>query len=499
MIESFFAMELRNGGAYGFAMKIVHAASEVYPYIKTGGLADAVGALTATLAGKGHEVSVFLPGYRKVLEREEWRGVEPSLKLRIEMGDLFMSGEVRRLKVGENLTVYLICRDEFFDRSAPYGNGRRDYEDNDVRFIFFAKGVVEAMRGLELSADVVHCHDWQTGLLPLLLRHAESRQGEMLADKTLFTIHNIAFQGVFPMRAFHRTNLPAELTGIDGVEFYGQMSMMKAGILFADRVNTVSPRYAEEIQTQEFGCGLDGVVATRAEDLTGLVNGIDPAVWNPATDRMIPARYTAEDLAGKRVCRGELLTRFGFDPAYRGPVFGMVCRLTEQKGVDLLLANATWFARSDCRLIVLGTGDAELTAGLGRLASGHPGKVALSTRHDEAMSHLIEAGADFFVMPSKFEPCGLNQLYSQAYGTIPLVSRVGGLIDTVTDIDAEPEAGTGITFPPTAEGLCAGLDRAVALFAKPKELAGVRRRGMARDFSWERASEAYLALYEEML
>ncbi|MFH1496427.1 MAG: glycogen synthase GlgA [Verrucomicrobiota bacterium] len=492
-------MELRNAQAYGFAMKIVHAASEVYPYIKTGGLADAVGALTSTLAGRGHEVAVFLPGYRKVVDLPEWTNVEPSLKLRIEMGDQFMSGDVRKLVVQDNLTIYLVCRDEYFDRRNPYGNGNRDYEDNDNRFIFFAKGVVEAMRAFNLQADIVHCHDWQTGLLPLMLRHAESRHGETLADKTLFTIHNIAFQGVFPMKSFHRTNLPEELMGIDGVEFYGQMSMMKAGILFADRVGTVSPRYAEEIQTHDFGCGLDGVVATRADDLVGLINGIDTTVWNPATDALIPANYSAADLSGKKICRAELLTRHGFDPAYAGPVFGMVCRITEQKGIDLVLANAAWFAANDCRLIVLGTGDAALTEALRKLAFSHPGKVAVSARHDEAMSHLVEAGADFFVMPSKFEPCGLNQLYSQAYGTVPLVSQVGGLVDTVIDIDAEPATGTGITFPPTATALALGLKRALALFAQPDELAAVRRRGMTRDFSWETASQAYEDLYEDTL
>lgn len=478
-------------------MKIIHAASEVYPYIKTGGLADAVGALTSTLAKRGHEVAVFLPGYRKVMDMPEWSGVDPLLKLRIEMGDQFMSGEVRRMAIEPNLMVYLICRDEYYDRRNPYGNGNRDYEDNDKRFIYFCKGVVETMRALEMQADVVHCHDWQTALLPLLLRHAESRYGEMLADKTIFTIHNIAFQGIFPMRSFERTNLPAELMGIDGVEYYGQMSMMKAGILFADRVTTVSPRYAMEIQTAEFGCGLDGVVSTRADDLVGLINGIDPSVWNPAVDQLLPARYSAADMSGKRLCRAELLTRMGIDPTFAGPVFGMVCRLTQQKGVDLVLANATWFAKKNCRLVVLGTGDADLTEGLRKLASAHRDKVALSSRHDEAMSHLIEAGADFFLMPSRFEPCGLNQMYSQVYGTIPLVSRVGGLVDTVIDIDEIPGGGTGIMFEPTSAGMQSGLERALALFANPAELEAVRRRGMARDFGWDRALQAYEELYTE--
>ncbi|HEY0966611.1 MAG TPA: glycogen synthase GlgA [Opitutaceae bacterium] len=480
-------------------MKIVHVASEMYPYVKTGGLADAVGSLATTLADRGHEVSVFLPGYRAVLDHPDAGKAERLQKLRIEMGDVFMSGDVRAFSPRKNLTVYLICREEFFDRRHPYGNGERDYEDNHHRYIFFCKGVVELLRLNNLRADIVHGHDWQTGLLPVLLRHAEQRHGVTLAMKTAYTVHNIAFQGVFPMRSFYRTNLPEELQGIDGVEFYGQMSMMKGGLLFADRVTTVSPRYALEIQTQEFGCGLDGVVKTRADDLVGLINGIDTHVWNPATDTLLPANYSAKDLSGKATCRAELLKRTGLTAGPKVPVFGMVCRLTEQKGVQLVLANKAFFEREDVRLIVLGTGDRKLEQGMRDLIAALPAKVAFAPRLDEAMSHLVEAGSDFFVMPSLFEPCGLNQMYSQAYGTIPLVSKVGGLVDTVIDVDADPANGTGIMFPPTEAGLAAGFSRALRLHAEPARYAAAQRRGMQRDFSWDRASEAYEALYEDSL
>jgi len=480
-------------------MKIVQAASELFPYIKTGGLADAVGALAGTMAERGHEVAVFLPGYRAVVDHPLASGAKRTLGLRIEMGDTFMTGEVRSFSPAKNLTVHLVCREEFFDRRNPYGTPERDYEDNHHRFIFFCKGVVETMRFLELSADVVHGHDWQCGLLPLLLRHTEQRYGVTLAMKTVFTIHNIAFQGVFPMRSFYRTNLPDELMGIDGVEFYGQMSMMKAGILFSDRVTTVSPRYAREIQTAEFGCGLDGVVATRADDILGLINGIDTDVWNPATDTLIPGNYTVDNLAGKAVCRADLLKRSGFDPKFAGPVIGMVCRLTEQKGVDLVLDNADFFVKNDVRLIVLGTGDKELEAGLRELAASAPGKVALSSRLDEGMSHLIEAGSDFFLMPSRFEPCGLNQMYSQAYGTIPLVTRVGGLADTVLDLDIYPDAGTGVMFHPSAEGVAAGLARMLTLFADKALMRTVQARAMRADFGWARTAQAYEDLYDNAI
>ena len=477
-------------------MKIVQVASELFPYVKTGGLADAVSALSATLATRGHEVDVFLPGYRAAVDHPLAAGAQRTLGLRIEMGDVFMTGEVRSFSPATNLTVHLVCREEFFDRRSPYGTPERDYEDNHHRFIFFCKGVVEAMRFLELKADVVHGHDWQCGLLPLLLRHAEQRYGITLAMKTVFTIHNIAFQGVFPMRSFYRTNLPDELMGIDGVEFYGQMNMMKGGILFADHVTTVSPRYAREIQTSEFGCGLDGVVASRSFDVVGLLNGIDTEVWNPATDTLIPSNYSADNLAGKAMCRADLLKRSGLDPKFSGPVFGMVCRLTEQKGIDLVLANAEFFKTNNACLIVLGTGDKKLEAGLREMVAASPGRVAMATRLDEGMSHLIEAGSDFFLMPSRFEPCGLNQMYSQIYGTIPLVTRVGGLADTVADIDQNSEAGNGITFPVSAEGVAVGLARALKLFADKPAFQAARVRGMRKDFCWDKTAHAYEDIYE---
>ncbi|MBW7893493.1 MAG: glycogen synthase GlgA [Opitutaceae bacterium] len=480
-------------------MKIVHVASEFYPYMKTGGLADAVSALAGELADRGHEVAVFLPGYRTAVAHPDATGAVRKLRLKIEMGDEFFSGQVRAFSPRPNLTVYLICRDEYYDRRNPYGNGERDYEDNAERFIFFAKGVVDTLRLSDLQADVVHAHDWQAALVPLLLRVAERRHGLTLAMKTIFTIHNIAFQGVFPARVFPRTNLPDELNNIDGLEYYNQVNFMKGGILFADRVTTVSPRYAQEIQTPEFGCGLDGVVQTRSEDIVGLINGIDTAVWNPAVDPLLPARFSSADLSGKAVCRRALLESQGMEPHYRGPVFGMVCRLAEQKGIDLLLANGDFFEREECRLIVLGTGAERYEQGLRELAARAGGKVALCLHLDEKMSHLIEAGSDFFVMPSLFEPCGLNQMYSQAYGTIPLTSQVGGLVDTVEDADAHPQTGTGLTFPATDEGLRNALARALRLFADKKRLSVVQKRGMSRDFGWKQAAGAYEQLYQDSL
>ncbi|RXK56668.1 glycogen synthase [Oleiharenicola lentus] len=503
-------------------MRIAHAASEVFPYLKTGGLADMVAALGGTLVDRGHEVAVFMPGYRSVFDGPHAKGAELTHRLKIEMGDAFLAGDVYTLKPRAGLTLHLICREEYFDRRLPYWTGERDYDDNDARFIFFQKAVAELLRLTDFKADIVHCHDWQAGLLPLFLRYAEQRYGVTLALKTVFTIHNIAYQGIFPRKSFPLTNLPDELMGIDGLEYYDQMCMMKGGIVFADLVTTVSPRYAQEIQTPEFGNGMDGIIGTRVADLHGLINGIDTAVWNPATDASLPARFSVENMAGKALCREKLLQEFGWAPkppsrrrtgntnppmpvagaangGFTGPVFGMVCRFTPSKGLDLLLGAEDFFAKENCRLVMLGGGEKKYEEALRALAARHPDKIGVCVKHDEAMSHLVEAGSDFFLMPSLFEPCGLNQMYSQAYGTVPLVSRVGGLVDTVVDIDVEPAAGTGIMFPPTQEAFNSGLRRALVLYADKAKYAEVQRRAMRRDFSWKTAVAAYEELYANAL
>jgi starch synthase len=480
-------------------MRIAHVASELFPYLKTGGLADMVAALTGALVDRGHEVALFIPGYRKVLDGPHATGAKLTHKLKIEMGDAFLAGDVLTLKPRPGLTLYLVCREEFFDRQRPYWTGERDYDDNDARFIFFQKAVAELLRLTDFKADIVHCHDWQTGMLPLFLRDAERRYDVTLALKTVFTIHNIAYQGIFPRKSFGLTNLPDELMGIDGLEYYDQMCMLKAGIVFADLVTTVSPRYAQEIQTPEFGNGMDGVIGTRLEDLHGFINGIDTAVWNPAVDASLPARYSLANLAGKALCRASLLQESGWDAKFNGPVFGMICRFTAAKGLDFVLGAVDFFAKQNCRLVVLGGGDRKYEDAMHALAAAHPGKIAVSVRQDEAMSHLVEAGSDFFLMPSLFEPCGLNQMYSQAYGTVPLVSMVGGLVDTVIDADASPDIGTGIMFPPTQAGFNGGLKRALALFADKAKYAAVQRRAMQRDFSWKSAVAAYEKLYSNAL
>lgn len=480
-------------------MKIVQAAGELYPFMKTGGLADVVSALATALADKGHQVFAFLPGYRAALEHPAAAGAQRCLQLKIEMGDQCLSGEIRSFPLRRNLAIFFVCREEFFDRSNAYGDSEGDYHDNAERFIFFSKAVADAVRRLDLRPDIVHGHDWHAALLPVLFHDTQRRYGSAVRLKTVFTIHNIAFQGLFPAATFAQTNLPSELNAIEGLEYWGRVNLLKGGILFADHVTTVSPRYAKEIQTPEFGFGLDGVIRSRAGNTVGLLNGVDTAVWNPSSDQSLPARYSAEDLSGKRSCRSALLQNFGFSTDFLGPIFGIVCRFSAQKGIDLLLSNSAFFSEMNCRLVILGKGDKRYEDALRSLAALIPDKVGLRTQFDEATSHLIEAGSDFFLMPSLFEPCGLNQMYSQIYGTLPVASRVGGLADTVTDADEDPAMGTGLMCPPTSAGLRRALENALRLFADQPRYARAQQRGMAREFGWERAAVAYEQLYREAL
>ena len=470
----------------------------MFPFVKTGGLADVCGSLSKSLAGLGHEVSFFLPGYRKILESEEFQNAKLKVVLQVELGDKYLRGEVWAIPLERRRTLYIIRRDEFYDRGNLYGTRERDYDDNDQRYTYFCKAVVDAIRLLDIKADIVHCHDWQTGLLPLFLRIAEQQSGKSIALKTFFTIHNLAFQGLFPRSSFKYTNLSQEFNSMNGLEFYEQISMIKGGIFFADKIMTVSPNYAREILTVEFGCGLEGALRVREEDLVGIANGIDEDVWNPVTDPLLPHGFSADDLSGKQACRKALLEEAGLPPT-KNPVYGMICRLTQQKGVDLLLRRLSFFVKNDCRLVILGKGDPTYEKALKRWAKSNPDNIAVCLKLDEAMSHLVEAGSDYFLMPSIFEPCGLNQMYSQRYGTIPLVSRVGGLKDTVVDLTLEPEQGTGVTFEPTDRSFAAALDHSLELYQDKKRFTTVVKRAMGSDFSWKGVTRQYEQLYRDSI
>ena len=469
----------------------------MFPYVKTGGLADVVGALANTLAARGHEVAVYLPCYRAVKEHPATQDATRTAEFSVRLGECECAGEAWAFSPRKNLTVHLIARDEFFDRTHLYWTGTRDYDDNDARFIFFARAVVEMLTRDGRVCDAVHAHDWQAGLVPMLLEHVGRSEGRLIARRTVFTIHNLAYQGVFPPSSFALTGLPERFRGIEnGCEYYGKISLLKAGIVAADRVTTVSPNYAREIREPAGGMGMDGVLRARGAAVSGILNGIDTTVWNPATDAALPARYSAEALEGKARCRVELLRKVGWNEDFDGPVFCMISRMTTAKGHDLLLAAADFFPANNARLIVLGSGDAAIEQAFRELAVKMPEHIVVSVRLDETMSHVVEAGADFFLMPSRAEPCGLNQMYSQAYGTPPLCGRVGGLVDTVRDLNEDPESGTGWLFEPTEDGLRGALQAALALFGDKERLQAVRQRAMRRDFSWEKSVTVYERLYD---
>jgi starch synthase len=478
-------------------MRILFLASEVVPFSKTGGLADVSGALPAALAALGHEVLVATPLYGKV-PREGIRHSGRTLELRFPFGH--EPAELHLAELSENHRVMFIGNARFFERPEPYGNERGDYPDNHLRFGFFGVAALSGAMDLGFVPDIVHLNDWQTGPAAVALRTGYA-QGPLAGAKSVFTIHNMAYQGFFSRHAMGELGLPESLFHPGGLEFHGNLNFMKAGLLFSDALTTVSPRYAYEVQTPEGGWGLDGVLRARSADLHGIINGVDTTEWNPAKDVHLPARYDARDLSGKSFCKRALLDRFGLEPGEgrtQVPLLGIVSRMVSQKGFDILIPALPYALDRGARLVVLGSGEQHYQHGFRELAARYPGRVGLQFGYDVALSHLIEAGSDFFLMPSLYEPCGLNQMYSLLYGTVPIVRAVGGLDDTVRDL-AEP-GGTGIKFGAFDVGaLVQALQRALTLFADPKALREVRRRGMKQDFSWDRSARDYAALYEQLL
>jgi starch synthase len=476
-------------------MHVVMMAGEVYPYAKTGGLADVMAALPRALASAGVEMTVCVPGYRRALATA---GELPAgRRVLVPVGSRMEPADVVTLTAGAVRTV-LVRADRYFDRDGIYGDARGDYGDNGERYVFFCRAVLEWLRG-EPPVDVLHAHDWHAALAPAFLRANRELYPELAAMRSVVTIHNLAYQGRFPSGGWHLLNLDARYFTPDFLEFYGDIDYLKAGIVFADAVTTVSPRYAAEIQTPAFGEGLDGVLRVRRASLHGIVNGIDTAVWDPARDAFLPAHYDGADLRGKAACKAALQAELGLAVDPQPPLVGIVSRLAEQKGFDLL-AVVLPDVLAGAQLAVLGSGEERYAAMLRALTERFPGRAGVRLGYDERLAHRIEAGADVFLMPSRYEPCGLNQLYSLRYGTVPVVHATGGLDDTVAEWDAATGTGTGFKFTPyTPAAFCAALERALATRAHPAAWTRVVANGMAQDFSWDRAAVEYVRLYADVV
>jgi starch synthase len=457
-----------------------------------------VGSLGKSLARAGHRVGIVTPLYRGIRERlPELKLLD--LPLDFPLGVRRVHGEIWTYEPQERLSVYFVDAPEFFQRAGLYQQDGVDYPDNSERFIFFSKAISHLAIHLQWKPELVHVNDWQAAPAALFLHHQRKVPGWDSVPRTCLTIHNLAYQGVFPASQYALTNLPWDYFHPEGVEFYGQMNCLKAGIAYADVLTTVSPRYAREITTAEFGCGLDGLLRRRQSALIGILNGVDHEEWNPASDRYLKERYSDHDLSGKVANKLELQREFGLPPAPDVPLFGNIGRLVEQKGVDIMLPALEEMLAANIQFVQIGTGSPFFQRAFQDLARRFPNRASVKIGFDEVLSHRIEAGCDFFLMPSQFEPCGLNQMYSLRYGTVPIVRATGGLDDTVIDIRDNPERANGIKFVEySGRALAKSMRKALALYETPELLQRFRQNGLVADFSWDRISTEFVKVYEQV-
>jgi len=474
-------------------MHIAFAASECVPFSKTGGLADVIGSLPPALAHLGHKVTVFLPKYRTT-RLDNPRKVISSITVPFDDHYRFCSV----LDGGERAGVqfYFIDYPAYFDRDGLYGGPLGDYRDNAERFALFSRAVLEASKFLG-TPDVFNCHDWQTALVPILLKTVYEEDPAFAKTPCVLTIHNLGYQGIFPAEILPLLMLSWDLFTMSKLEFYGKVNFLKGAIALADYVTTVSRKYSQEIQTAEYGFGLEGVLRARGGTLTGIVNGVDYGEWSPESDKHLAARYSATNLSGKAECKSDLLREFGLPQNMHSPLAGMVSRFVPQKGFDLIQQVGDRLAREDLMLVVLGSGESEYEEMFKRLNRQYPQKVVAKVAYDNALAHKIEAGSDLFLMPSHYEPCGMNQIFSLRYGTVPVVRAVGGLDDTVEQFDPRTMKGTGFKFREyTGEALLATVKAAISLYQNSDVWQTLMRNGMAQDFSWSNSAREYVKVYE---
>jgi len=478
-------------------MRILFATSEAAPFAKTGGLADVAGSLPPAIASLGHEVSVVMPRYRQVDVH--------ALKLKqittftVPLGTWSERCDVLRGTMGKNVTVYFINKDVFYDRPELYGTTHGDYSDNAERFIFFSRAVLELCNALQLNPDIVHCNDWQTGLVPLYLQKLYGGAETLRRTKTVFTVHNLGYQGLFWHWDMRLTGLDWNVFTPEGIEFWGKMNLLKAGLVSADSITTVSKTYSREIQTPEYGCGLEGVLKRRSADLYGIVNGIDYKTYDPLHDHAIPQRYSASRQSGKSGCKKKLLQLVNL-PDEERPLLGMVTRLVDQKGMDILTDALPDILSLGVQLIILGSGDAMYHRLLADAASHNRNTMRVLLQYDEGLAKIIYSGSDMFLMPSRYEPCGLGQMIALRYGAVPIVRRTGGLSDTVVAYRARAELGTGFLFDEySASALVDAIRRALKVFGNKAKWRHLMKAGMNEDFSWEHSAKEYVKLYQKVM
>jgi starch synthase len=478
-------------------MKIAMIASEIFPFAKTGGLADVVGTLSGALAQNGHELVLIMPCYRAVLQGG-FALEDPGMNFSVPIAERQEEGSALRARGNGNVVTYLIRADRYFDRPFLYGTPEGDYPDNAERFVFLSRAALAVLR--HEAPDVLHCHDWQTALAIVFLKTQPDRYTALNAAKSVLTVHNLGFQGIFPSAQWPLLSLDWRFFTPQSLEFYGNINFLKGGLIFADKITTVSPSYAQEIMGTEQGFGLDGVLRDRRADLVGILNGVDYDQWNPETDRFISQHYSAKNLTAKQACKKTLQRAFGLPESTKGPLLGMVSRLTPQKGIDLIQQIFAALMERDLQWVFLGAGEPRYEEFFALAAERYPGKFAFRAGYDEALAHQIEAGADMFLMPSQYEPCGLNQMFSLKYGTIPIVRAIGGLKDTVEDYDTRRRTGTGFVFVSyDAQELLGAIDRALQVYREKPRWTALRRRAMDKDFSWTHSARLYDELYRQLL
>jgi len=496
-------------------MRILTVASEAVPFAKTGGLADVIGALPAALGRLGHDVDVVMPRYRGITAGERRGRITVRLGGQVAEAGVWIAepepaavaaSPASATKEGSaapgNVRTIFIDEPGYFDRDFLYGTAGHDYPDNPERFAFLSAAALEWAASIPEHFDVVHTHDWQAGLVPMLLRTGRSPSA-LARTPAVFTIHNLAYQGVFEASWLPRLGFGWDLMRIDALEYWGRISYLKGGLMFSRLITTVSPRYSREIQTADYGFGFDGILRYRSSDLVGILNGIDYDQWDPARDPHLPEPYDASNTAGKGAAKRAVLERFGLradEAALARPLVGLISRLVDQKGFDLIADIADELSRLEASFVLLGSGDRRYEDLWLALAARHPDRIGTKIGFDEPLAHLIEAGADLFLMPSRFEPCGLNQMYSLRYGTVPVVRAVGGLADTVQNFNPRTGEGTGFSFDDySAQALLNTLRWALEIYQDRPTWQRIQRKGMTQDFSWDASARQYVKVYERAI